>query len=60
MSCTVGRHKGFGTKPWTLLYSLRQLEFGDFDDFNVIGRRKYAELHEYAKKPYLMKIQALS
>ena len=22
---------------------------GDFDNFNVIGRGKYAELHEYAK-----------
>ena len=33
---------------------------GNFEDLNVIGRRKYAELREYAKKPYLMKIQALS
>ena len=23
---------------------------GDFDDFNVIGRGKYAELREYTKK----------
>ena len=31
-----------------------------FDDFNVIGCRKYAELPDYAKKPREMKIKALS
>ena len=44
----------------SLNVSLGWLELDNFDDFNVIGRGKYAEFREHAKKSYVMKIQALS
>ena len=33
---------------------------GDFGDSNMNGRRTYAELREYAIKPYELKIRDLS
>ena len=44
----------------SLNVSLGSLELDDFDDFNVILLGKYAEFREHAKKPYAMKIVALS
>ena len=42
------------------LVNLGWLELKFPDNFNINGRRTYAELSEYAIQPYVMKIQTLS
>ena len=51
--------KGWAQNRGLFESKFKIVRIGRFWHFDVIGRRKYAELREYAKKPYEMKIQAL-